>query len=141
MIEPAQTSPPDPAPPARTHILSDSSMDIGMARLLQVGVLLASGTVLLGGLLYLHIDEARTADYGTFTSQPETLRQPAPLLRALEHGDPAAVIQIGVLLLIATPIARVIFAAVAFALERDRLYVGISITVLTILLLGLLNLA
>ena len=139
MTEPA-TPPTARLSPGR-RVLSDASMDAGMGRLLQIGVLLASAAVLLGGLLYLRADGAKTASYFTFTSQPATLRQPEQLLRALRHGDPAAVIEIGILLLIGTPVARVIFAAVAFALERDRLYVGISVAVLIILLLGLFNLA
>jgi len=59
------------------------------------------------------------------------------VMRAIGQGDPAAIIQVGVLLLIATPVARVVFAAVAFTMQRDRLYVGISVAVLTILLVGL----
>jgi uncharacterized membrane protein len=43
-------------------------------------------------------------------------------------------IQLGLLLLIATPIARVAFSIVAFALEKDRMYVGFTAIVLTILL-------
>jgi uncharacterized membrane protein len=54
-------------------------------------------------------------------------------------GDAAAIVQLGVLLLIATPIARVIFAAIGFAVERDRLYVAISLAVLAVLIFGLLH--
>jgi uncharacterized membrane protein len=49
-------------------------------------------------------------------------------------GDPATIIQLGVLLLIATPVARVGFALVAFAIERDKLYIAVSLTVLAVLL-------
>jgi uncharacterized membrane protein len=45
---------------------------------------------------------------------------------------------LGVILLIATPIARVVFAVVGFALERDRLYVAVSLTVLAVLMASLL---
>jgi uncharacterized membrane protein len=53
-------------------------------------------------------------------------------------GDPAAVIQVGVLLLIATPVARVVFAVIGFALERDRLYVAVSLAVLAVLAASLI---
>jgi Predicted membrane protein len=53
-------------------------------------------------------------------------------------GDPTAVIQLGAILLIATPIARVVFAVVGFALERDRFYVVVSLTVLAVLLASLI---
>jgi len=51
-------------------------------------------------------------------------------------GDPATIIQLGILLLIATPVARVAFALIAFAIERDKLYVAVSLTVLSVLLLS-----
>jgi uncharacterized membrane protein len=48
-------------------------------------------------------------------------------------------IQLGLLLLIATPVARVAFSVVAFVLERDRMYVGITLLVLAVLLFSLLG--
>ena len=53
-------------------------------------------------------------------------------------GDPQAIIQFGILLLIATPVARVAFLVGAFALERDRLYVAVSGLVLVILLYSII---
>ncbi len=117
--------------------LSDTAMEVGMGRLLQVGVLLASATVLVGGVLLLWAGGERVVSYRTFAGEPGALRNWADLLRGAAHGEAAAVIQVGVLLLIATPVARVVFALVAFALKRDRLYVGVSLLVLTILLVEL----
>ncbi len=48
-------------------------------------------------------------------------------------------IQLGLLLLIATPIARVAFSVVGFAIERDRMYVVFTLIVLAILLYSLLG--
>ena len=48
-------------------------------------------------------------------------------------------VQLGLLLLIATPIARVVLAAVGFAFERDRMYVVVSLIVLAVLLFSLLH--
>jgi Predicted membrane protein len=59
-------------------------------------------------------------------------------LSAAFHGNPVAIIQFGLLLLIATPVARVIFAVFAFALQRDFLYVTISTIVLLTLLYSLI---
>ncbi len=110
-----------------------------MGRLLQVGVLLASTVVFIGGLFYLKAHAGTTKDYRTFTGEPGSLRHPVELLRLLMTGDPAAIVQLGVLLLIATPIARVVFAAIGFAVERDRLYVAISLAVLVVLIFGLIH--
>jgi uncharacterized membrane protein len=50
---------------------------------------------------------------------------------------PIALAQAGLLVLLATPVLRVAASVVAFALERDRLYVGITLAVLAILLLSI----
>jgi uncharacterized membrane protein len=60
-------------------------------------------------------------------------------LNGISRGDAGAIIQLGILLLIATPIARVAFALLAFAIERDRLYICISLTVLAVLAWGMLR--
>ncbi|WP_263366310.1 DUF1634 domain-containing protein [Edaphobacter bradus] len=117
----------------------DQRMDAIMGRLLQSGVLLASAVVLVGGLLYLKAHPHTSVNYRTFVSEPAELRHPGALLREVAAGNAAALIQFGVLLLVATPIARVVFAVIAFAMERDRLYVAISLFVLAVLMFGLLH--
>ena len=124
---------------AQPHGLSDTRMDAWMGRLLQAGVLLASTIVLLGGFVYLRRHGADAPGYRKFISEPASLREPAALFHALKHGDSAAIIQVGILCLIATPVARVVFALIAFAVQRDRLYTLISVTVLAILIFGMLN--
>lgn len=119
----------------------DQRMEHIMGRLLQIGVLLASAIVLVGGILYVHAHAAAPMDYRTFASEPAFLRHPSRLFRHLATGDGAAIVQLGILLLIATPIARVVFAVIAFAIERDRLYVAVSLFVLTVLMVSLLYLS
>ena len=119
----------------------DTQMDTQMGQLLQVGVLLASATVLVGGAALLFAHAGAHTDFGTFRGEPASLRHLRPLAAAIGRGDPEAIIQFGVLLLIATPIARVTFAAMSFLRERDWLYVAISLTVLVVLLLGVLRIA
>ena len=117
---------------------TDRRMETIMGLLLQVGVLLASAVVLAGGILYLRAHTGHAVDYSAFAGEPAALRTPIALFHLLLAGDPVALIEAGVLLLIATPIARVVFAVVGFALERDRLYVAVSLTVLAVLLASLL---
>jgi uncharacterized membrane protein len=49
------------------------------------------------------------------------------------------IIQFGLLFLIATPIARVAFSVIAFALQRDRVYVSVTLIVLGLLLYSLVG--
>jgi uncharacterized membrane protein len=124
------------APVDETQVkrFADPQMEVMMGRLLQVGVLLASTVVLIGSVLYLHAQQGSAPTYRSFSSEPANLRQLKDMGHGLTTGDPATIIQLGVLLLIATPVARVAFALVAFAIERDRLYVAVSATVLAVLL-------
>jgi uncharacterized membrane protein len=102
--------------------------------LLRTGVLLSAAVVLAGGILYLmHFASARP-DYSAFHGEPATLRHTTRISRAARTLDPAAIIQFGLLLLIATPVARVIFSVWAFMRERDWMYVGVTLVVLALLL-------
>jgi uncharacterized membrane protein len=114
-------------------------MEAIMGRLLQAGVLVSATVVLAGGAIYLFAQRGSRPDYRVFTAKPIYLRHPAALLRGIAIGDASAIVEAGILLLVATPICRVIFAAIAFAIERDRLYVAISLIVLAVLLLGMLH--
>ncbi len=116
----------------------DVRMEIIMGHLLRAGVLLSSFVVLIGGVLYLYTQYGKPADYRHFLSEPEDLRNLAQLFHLLRTGNPAAIIQCGVLLLVATPIARVVFACIGFFLERDRLYLAVSLIVLAVLLTSLI---
>jgi uncharacterized membrane protein len=125
-----------PADQTQVKKFGDPQMEVMMGRLLQVGVLLASAVVLIGGVLYLHAQNGSVPNYRSFSSEPAKLRQLREMGHAIATGDPATIIQLGILLLIATPVARVAFALVAFAIERDRLYVAVSLIVLVVLLLS-----
>jgi uncharacterized membrane protein len=117
----------------------DRRMEIIMGRLLQVGVLLAATVVLAGGILYLLTRAHERSNYRVFVAQPVRLRHPAAMLQGIARGDASAVIDLGILLLVATPICRVMFAVIAFVLEGDRLYIAVSAIVLAVLLFGMLR--
>jgi uncharacterized membrane protein len=117
----------------------DRMMETIMGRLLQVGVLLASFVMMAGGILYMRAHHAAMPDYRVFQSEPQALRHVAGVLKGVAAGDSAAVIQLAVLLLIATPVARVVFALIAFGIERDKLYIAVSAVVLAVLLFGFLR--
>ena len=122
-----------------TVAFDDTRMEMLMGRLLQFGVFFAAATVLAGGLLYLVSHAGKYASYRQFVPRPLDVNRPELLGKRLAVGDASAIIDIGILLLIATPICRVLFAVIGFALERDRLYVAVSLTVLAVLLASLIH--
>jgi uncharacterized membrane protein len=118
-------------------LLTDKQLDAAIANMLRWGVTVAATVVFFGGILSLRNLTAATPDYTHF--QPATIPTLSGLLHGIAHFDPATIIQLGLLLLIATPVLRVIFCVVGFALQRDKLYVAISTTVLLILLYSLVR--
>lgn len=105
--------------------------------LLRTGVTLAALVVLSGGVFYLAHAWSSPTHFGTFRSEPGDLRHISGIIRESAAFHPAGIIQLGLLLLIATPIARVAFSVWAFAEERDWLYVTFTLIVLGLLLFSL----
>jgi uncharacterized membrane protein len=117
--------------------LTDERLEIAIGRMLQFGVLLAAAVVFVGGVLYLIHSSGPRPDYSHFRGVAETLRTPSGIWHGVLHGDAESVIQLGLLLLIATPVFRVVVAGVGFLMERDRLYFWVSVVVLSVLLYSL----
>ena len=113
---------------------SDHRLEMAMGRMLQIGVTVAALVVLVGGILYLKQFGGAQPEYQHFHGAPSGLVSVHGIMSGLMHFDPRSVIAFGILLLIATPICRVIFGVVGFALLRDRFYTGVSAVVLGILL-------
>jgi len=118
--------------------VSDDAVEQLIGRLLQIGVLIAAAITLVGGTLLLIQHGRSPVDYSSFRGEPSYLRSLSGIVAAAFHADTRAIVQLGLAFLIATPIARVAFTLVAFALQRDRVYVGVTFLVLTLLLFGLL---
>jgi uncharacterized membrane protein len=113
--------------------MNDQRMDAIIAKLLRIGVALAAALVLAGGVAYVAASDRVVPDYRRFHPEMQGLGA----IRSLSW--PEALIEIGLLVLIATPVARVIFSLAAFALERDRMYLCFTAAVLVVLLYSILT--
>ena len=116
---------------------SDEAVEQLLGNLLRAGVLIAAAVVLLGGIFFVLHNGSQPAGHHVFQGEPAELRSVTGILVAAWHLEARAVVQLGLLLLIATPVARVAFSLVAFLLQRDRLYVLITAIVLGLLLFSL----
>jgi uncharacterized membrane protein len=131
-------TPRPPAPAAPTGRWSDHAVEQLIGRLLQGGVLLAAVVTIIGGIMLLVQHGGDHPSYTVFHGQPELLLSIPAIVGGALALNSLAVVQLGLLLLIATPIARVAFTLVAFALQRDRTYVVITMIVLALLLYGVI---
>jgi uncharacterized membrane protein len=118
---------------------SDRKVEGVIGTLLRTGVLVSAAIVFLGGVIYLVRHGTSPADYRVFRGEPSELRQIGGIVHSAVSLRGRGIIQLGLLFLIATPVARVIFSIFGFAAERDRLYVGFASVVLVILLFSLLG--
>ncbi len=117
----------------------DRRVELVIAQLLRAGVLISAFVVIAGAILYLGPHPWSRVDYRVFHSEPPELRTVDGVLHDAVAGHAKGIIQLGLLLLIATPIARVAFSVFAFAMEGDRMYVVFTLIVLAILLYSLLG--
>lgn len=108
--------------------LTDAVVEVLVSRVLRGGVLLAAVVSAVGAAVYLAQHPGQSIDYGTFTGAQLSGHSPGESIMAL-----------GLLLLVATPIARVALLAVAFLLEHDRLYTAVSTLVLAVLLVSIVT--
>jgi len=117
--------------------ITDRGIERIVSVILRSGVLISGTVVFLGGLLFLARHGGERVDYRSFHAQAVSDKLVHGIIAGAAARRARSVIQLGVLLLLATPIARVAFSIVGFALERDRLYVVITSVVLAILLYSL----
>jgi uncharacterized membrane protein len=113
--------------------LSDRRLEAIIGNLLRAGVAIAASVALIGGIIYLSYSGESLAHYRVFHGEPADLRSVRGVLRDTFSGDGLGIMQLGLLLLIATPVARVAFSLAAFAVQRDRLYVVVTLAVLGVL--------
>jgi uncharacterized membrane protein len=124
--------------PARSPVrMNDRRLENIIGQLLRAGVLLSAAVVAIGGILYLIFERGAHVSYRTFVAGGPDMRTVSGISHAALHLSSEGLMQAGLMLLILTPIARVVLAVVGFALERDRLYAVISFIVLAILTFSL----
>jgi uncharacterized membrane protein len=121
----------------RANTWTDQRIEILVGVLLRAGVTLAASIVLIGGALYLAHTHGSRPDYRHFHAEPAQFTTLSGILHGVAAGNPESVIMLGLLVLIATPVARVGLCIVGFLFEHDRLYTIISTIVLLILLYSL----
>ena len=118
---------------------TDRRMDLVIGNLLRSGVVLSATIVLFGAVIYLVRHGHSPTEYRVFHSEPSDLRSVRGILRDALALRGRGIIQLGLLFLIATPVARVAFSIFGFAEEHDRMYVVVASIVLLVLAYSLIG--
>ena len=111
----------------------ERDVELYIGKLLRYGVILSSIITITGGIIYISQHPDQQLNFKTFVGAPNYLRELTTLLPAVIKFEGMAIIQLGVAVLIATPILRIAFSIVAFAIEKDRMYIVITCIVLAII--------
>lgn len=119
--------------------MDDHRLEVIIGRLLQTGVLLAAAVVTAGGALYLVRHHSDPANYRHFVAAGPAIQTLSGIIQSAAHLNGEGLMQLGLVLLILTPVARVAMAVVGFLLEKDRLYTVVSLIVLVILAFSLIH--
>ena len=118
---------------------TDEQLEKSISVLLRTGVIISAAIVLAGGIYYLYKYGLQQPEYSSFHGEPERFCTICGVFSSVFQLSSRGIIELGLLVLIATPIARVAFSLLAFALERDRVFVGITLFVLALLMYNLLG--
>jgi uncharacterized membrane protein len=122
---------------AAKKIWNDQATENVIGNLLRAGVVLAAAIVGCGAVLFLHKYGRLHTDYRSFRGEPGQLSTLTGIFHEAFSFHGRGIIQLGLLLLIATPVARVAFSIWAFEQEKDRMYTGFTVIVLAVLLYSL----
>jgi uncharacterized membrane protein len=118
---------------------TDQHIEQIVGDLLRMGLLIATAVVILGAVIYLVRHGTEQPEYRLFHGEPPDLRGLAGIVDVALDWRGRGLIQLGLLILLATPVARVLFSIVAFAMQRDGLYLAITVVVLTVLLYSIVG--
>jgi uncharacterized membrane protein len=117
----------------------DTDMQSIIGWILRAGVLISMSVVFIGGVLYLYRHGQTHVYYSVFKGVPDFVSSTSGVIHGILTMRGRAIIQAGIILLIATPIIRVVFSAIGFVIEKDYLYLGITILVLLIIMASMLS--
>ena len=119
--------------------ISDSQIQGMIGAILRGGVILSSAAVAFGGFIYLFTERNRHPNYLVFRNEQPHYGSILHIFKSACNLEGAPIMLLGLVVLIATPIARLIGAAVGFLLEKDYVYVVISLAVLAIIAISMLT--
>lgn len=116
----------------------DTDMQAIIGWVLRLGVIISMTVVVFGGVVYLYRHGHSVPNYSVFNGVPGFVH-PAGIIDGIMAFRGRSIIQAGIILLVATPILRVVCSFIGFILEKDLLYILITFVVLLIIFISMLS--
>lgn len=117
--------------------IQDRRIELILGNLLRIGVITSASVVLLGAIIFIYRHGSEIPHYFQFHKQDFNLLSVKEMFEGILSFHGLSLMQLGIFLLVATPVLRVVFSVVAFIYERDLMYVIFTLIVLSVLLYSL----
>ncbi|MHC0445014.1 DUF1634 domain-containing protein [Flavobacterium sp. 3-218] len=106
-----------------------------IGNLLRYGVWISLSVAFLGGIVYLLHNGNQIEDYSVFKENDRNIFEViAAIYNGAIQGNGESLIFTGIIFLFLTPVLRVLLSLFSFLLEKDYLYVGITLIVIMIII-------
>lgn len=116
----------------------DKNLALVIGNVMRWGVIVSLSLTFLGGLLYILSHPHEIISYKEYIEKDYSVAEIlSKTFSGLLHFDGESLITFGILLLFATPVLRVLFSLIGFILEKDKLYILITLIVLAIIFISL----
>jgi uncharacterized membrane protein len=112
---------------------TDVDLNRSVGNLLRLGVILSVATSLVGFIKLFIEGFEMPKKYSSLVVGTSSEKVWSHFWNSLCKGEGMAIIQLGILLLIFTPLMRIVFALIGYLKEKDYVYVVISSIVLAIM--------
>jgi len=122
-----------------SNIQEEKDFGIWISRILRIGVFTSAAVIIIGGILFAIQHPDAVFSFKSFAGEPARLRQVDVIIREAFQLRSRSVIQLGILILIATPVLRVIFSFIEFLIHKDWIFVLITVIVITALFYSLIG--
>ncbi|WP_433763492.1 DUF1634 domain-containing protein [Flavobacterium ginsenosidimutans] len=109
-----------------------------IGNLLRYGVWISLSVAFIGGIVYLLHNGNQVEDYSVFKENDRNIFEViAAVYNGAIQGNGESLIFTGIILLFLTPVLRVLLSLFSFLLEKDYLYVGITLIVILIIIISI----
>jgi uncharacterized membrane protein len=108
-----------------------------IGNLLRYGVWTSLSVAFIGGIVYLFGHSTDIENYSVFHENDRNIFEVvSAVYNGVIQGNGESLIFVGIILLFLTPVLRVLLSLFSFLLEKDYLYVGITLIVIVIILIS-----
>lgn len=120
-----------------SNVQEEKDFGVWISLILRIGVLTSAAVIIIGGILFVIQHPNASFSFKSFAGEPARLRQADVIIKEAFQFRSRSVIQLGILILIATPVLRVIFSFIEFLIHKDWIFVIITAIVITTLFYSL----